>query len=228
MAKIEKGRPLPGHTRLNYDECYAKLVLEKFFPEKYNNLKISDRPDLRDEMHDIGIEVTSAIPRQEQEVLHLACEIPFLPGKDQKRRIEYLNKKGYRYTKYGMTHPGHGYSWTGYEVPPVKKTSCADFLDAVSKKIDKLNSGNYESLSQYDLFVQSELLVENWMPPKILEWLISASDREKTYSIIYLLGLNGLFLFDIEADNWERFETNFKLYGLGEQARAMVEEGEKE
>lgn len=228
MAKIEKGKPLPGHTRLNYDECYAKLVLEKFFPEKYNSLKISDRPDLRDDMHNIGIEVTSAIPRQEQEALSLSSKIPFLPEKVQERRIEYLNKKGYRYTKYGMTHPGYGYSWTGCEIPPIEKTCCAEFLNAVLKKIDKLNSGNYESLSQYDLFVQSELLVEDWMGSKILERLISIFNGEKKYSTIYLLGVNGLFVFDVEKKTWEKLETDIKLYGLGLQARAMVEEGEKE
>ena len=35
MAKIEKDRPLPSHTKLDYDECYAKIVLEKFFPDQY-------------------------------------------------------------------------------------------------------------------------------------------------------------------------------------------------
>ena len=28
MVKIEKDRPLPRHTKLDYDECYAKIVLE--------------------------------------------------------------------------------------------------------------------------------------------------------------------------------------------------------
>ena len=48
MAIIEKDKPLPRHTRLDYDECYAKLVLEKFFPDEYKKLELSDRPDLRD------------------------------------------------------------------------------------------------------------------------------------------------------------------------------------
>ena len=55
MAKIEKDRPLPSHTKLDYDECYAKIVLEKFFPDQYENLQISDKPDLRDISNNIGI-----------------------------------------------------------------------------------------------------------------------------------------------------------------------------
>lgn len=59
--KMEKDRPLPKHTKFDYNECYAKIVLEKFFPDEYKNLHISDRPDLRTEDGNIGIEVISAI-----------------------------------------------------------------------------------------------------------------------------------------------------------------------
>ena len=48
MKKIEKNKPLPCHTRLNYDECYAKIILETFFPELFHNLEIKDKPDLID------------------------------------------------------------------------------------------------------------------------------------------------------------------------------------
>ena len=47
-----------------------------------------------------------------------------------------------------------------------------------------------------------------------------------SYSVIYLLALNGLFWFDIKQSTYGMLETGPKLYGLGEQARAMVEEGE--
>ena len=227
MAKIEKDKPLPRHTRLDYDECYAKLVLEKFFPDEYKNLELSDRPDLRDAKHNIGIEVTSAIPQKKQEAVMLACEIPYLPEEGQKKRIEYLKRKGYNYTKYGMSHPGRSYTWVGLGHPPIEITFCSDFLHAVTKKIEKLNQGKYAVLKQCNLFVKSELYVEDWMPAKILEWLLSKSNREKRYSVIYLLALNGLFWFDIERQVFGMLETGPKLYGLGEQARAMVEEGEQ-
>ena len=58
MKKIEKDRPLPGHTKLDYYECYAKIVLEEFF--SYNNLLLDDKPDLQDIQNSIGIEVTTA------------------------------------------------------------------------------------------------------------------------------------------------------------------------
>lgn len=227
MDTIEKDKPLLRHTRLDYDECYAKLVLEKFFPDEYKNLELSDRPDLRDAKHNRGIEVTSAIPQKEQEAVMLACEIPYLPEEDQKRRIEYLKRNGYKYGKYGMSHPRRSYTWAGLGHPPIESTFCSDFLYAFTKKIEKLNQGKYAVLEQYNLFVNSELHIEDWMPAKILEWLLSKSNREKRYSIIYLLALNGLFWFDVERQVSGMLETGTKLYGLCDQARAMVEEGEK-
>ena len=89
MAKIEKDRPLPSHTKLDYDECYAKIVLEKFFPDQYENLQISDKPDLRDISNNIGIEVTSAIPQSEQEAMALACEIPYLEKEKQDANCKF-------------------------------------------------------------------------------------------------------------------------------------------
>lgn len=29
MPKIDRDKPLPPHTKLDYYECYAKIVLEK-------------------------------------------------------------------------------------------------------------------------------------------------------------------------------------------------------
>ena len=95
MAKIRENEPLPPHTKLSYDECYAKLILEKFFPNKYENLQLSDKPDLRDLKHNIGIEVTSAIPKEEQEALNLAAMIPYVDEQAQERRRKRLKKMGY-------------------------------------------------------------------------------------------------------------------------------------
>ena len=202
MAKIEKDRPLPSHTKLDYDECYAKIVLEKFYPDQYENLQISDKPDLRDISNNIGIEVTSAIPQSEQEAMALACEIPYLEKEKQDKRIAYLKKKGYNYTQYGMTGPGMGYAWTGLDYPDIRNTWCKYFLSAVETKMKKLNTGGYASMKRYDLFVNSELFIE--------------------------LSLDGLFVFNLEKQTVSPVETGEKLYGLGMLARKMVEEGEED
>lgn len=228
MAKIEKNRPLPSHTKLNYDECYAKIILEMFLPGIYSNLQLSDKPDLRDVGKNTGVEVTSAIPRREQEALSLACEIPYLEEKAQNKRISYLKKIGYSYSKYGMTHPPRGYMWIGWDNPDVEITFCKDFLDAVKAKIEKLNSGKYELLKQYDLFVISELYIEDWMPECLLEKLISYKSEKLNYSRVYLLALNGLFVFELNTNKWWAIDIQADRGRLSMLARQMVEEGEND
>ena len=226
MVKIEKDRPLPRHTKLDYDECYAKIILEMFFLAKYQDLQISDRPDLRTKDGNIGIEVTSAIPQEEQEGLALACEISYIDKENQEKRIAYLKKKGYEYTKYGMSHPSRSYGWIGFNYPDIEKTFCRDFIHAVEEKVKKLNSGNYDLLPEYDLFVQSELYIEEWMQQKLIDELCQLSTQQYNYKFIYLLALNGLFVFDVSTQKYSMKETGEKLWGLGTAARDMVEKGE--
>ncbi len=67
MVKIEPGKPLPGHTRLDYDECCAKITLEELLPAQYQNLILADKPDLQG--NEVGIEVTIADDRKKQEAV---------------------------------------------------------------------------------------------------------------------------------------------------------------
>ena len=227
MAKIYKDRPLPKHTRLDYDECYAKLVLETFCQGEFQNLIISDKPDLRTPDGKVGIEVTSAIPKLTQEAESLAAEIPYIDEKNQKKRIEYLRKIGFEYGEHCMTHPVESYCWSGFELPDVEKIGCKKFLDAVKRKIEKLNGGHYDLLEEYMLYVQSDLLIEDWMLKKLLNKLTAISKTTLSYTIIYLFALNGLFVFDIPHQTHMRLETDKRLlWGISGKARDLVEEGE--
>ena len=227
MAIIEKDKPLPRHTRLDYDECYAKLVLEKLFPDEYKNLELSDRPDLRDNARNIGIEVTSAYPPHMQEALFIGADIPYRSEEEKKKGLNQLGKLGYEYTQYGMFSPSFSYTWAGNTYPDIEKALCAPIIEVVKKKLDKLNAGGYDELQQYNLFIQTEPSIDEWMPPKIMERLLTLSNREKRYAVIYMLAITDLLIFDIESQTWTRLKTGTKLYGLGDQARAMVEEGER-
>lgn len=229
MAKIRENEPLPPHTKLSYDECYAKLILEKFFPNKYENLQLSDKPDLRDLKHNIGIEVTSAIPKEEQEALNLAAMIPYVDEQSQERRRRRLKKMGYRYTEYGMAHPPESYMYDGDFNVNIKDTPCKRFLEACEEKIRKLNSGNYADLERYDLYVYSEEVIDSWMIPKLIQAVSSINVGEKKYRYIYFVTLCEILVFDTEHDECAGIDIadGRKLDGLGEKARKIVEAGEK-
>lgn len=92
MAKIEKGCPLPSHTKLSYDECYAKIVLEKFFPDRYSELQLRDKPDLQDLSHSVGVEVTTIIPKSEQEAISIFIKLPYVDEEEKNKLIAHLEK----------------------------------------------------------------------------------------------------------------------------------------
>lgn len=85
-------------------------------------------------------------------------------------------------------------------------------------------------LSRYDLFVYSELFIDEWMPEKLLERLSQYNCEKVKYTFIYLFSLDGIFSFDMNTMSikiCKREDNEQHLYGLGELARQMVEEGEK-
>lgn len=215
MAKIRKDRPLPRHTKLVYEECFAKLLLERLFPDRFQDLEISDRPDLRTKDGMVGIEVTSAISKEDQEARTLASEIPYLDEERRRKRICYLRCKGYEYSLIsGMSSSG-------------RISTYLAIIYAVENKIKKLNSGNYDLLHRYDLFVESEVIIQEWMIPVIIDKLCSLSEQPYYYTFIYVLALDGLYVFDIPSRTCSIIEEiQKKTMGLGEKARAMVEEGE--
>ena len=57
------------------------------------------------------------------------------------------------------------------------------------------------------------------MPLKLINKLCMMSTQKNCYSFIYLLALNGLFVFDIAAQKYTLKETGEKLWGLGYVAR---------
>lgn len=55
-------------SKLRWEECCAKLILERVFPERFGTLTISDKPDLQNLTLDVGIEVTTAESKAEKEM----------------------------------------------------------------------------------------------------------------------------------------------------------------
>ena len=81
--------------KLRWEECCAKLILERVFPERFGVLTISDKPDLQNLTLDVGIEVTTAESKAEREMDHLFSLLKNNKGtiekkKRDKDRIEQL------------------------------------------------------------------------------------------------------------------------------------------
>lgn len=213
--KIEKGKPLPDHTKLDYYECCAKLILEDLFPERYGQLLIADKPDLQGE--NVGIEVTRANDPKMEEALNnwvkaCSCE-------DESKRARYIQHMA----RLGVKYSGWVQDWPGRS-PSFDLTK-----QAVETKIRKLASGTYKPFPRYELFV----FTDTWYYETVVEdakrYLFDQRICQY-YKTVYVLsegadlhifetdtGMHSNILIDCEE------QTNRNI-----RARALVEEAEED
>ena len=80
------------HEKYRYEECYAKILLERVYPEMYTDLSILDKPDLQNDVLQLGVEVTSAVPSYLREAK--ACWIKANNTNDKKIKSKYVKSMG--------------------------------------------------------------------------------------------------------------------------------------
>lgn len=83
-----KNKPLPDHTKIDYYECLAKIVLEEIFSKEFERLEIIDKPDLQNNEKDTGIEVTIARNGKQLENEKLFCKILYNMIQDKESAIK--------------------------------------------------------------------------------------------------------------------------------------------
>lgn len=215
MVKIEPGKPLPDHTRLDYDECCAKLTLEAFFPDRYCNLVLADKPDLHGD--GVGIEVTLADDRKKQEAVNNWVKANSCS--DENRRAFYIE----RMRQLGVEYTGGVQGWPGFD------TSFRQIAEAVEKKINRLKTGNYKSFPRYELFIITDI----WLSPEKK----AEADRYFFYGEINAY-FQTVYVFSqgYEFHIYNTKDNNHQLLLINSseqtkrniRARQMVEEGECE
>lgn len=212
--KIEKNKPLPGNTKLDYTECCAKLILDELFPDRYSNLIIDDKPDIQGT--NVGIEVTIANDVRMQEAM--SNWVKANNCQDEKQRdhcIERMAQLGVEYTGGVQAWPDFGNTFD-----LTRK--------AVESKIKKLKKGNYKSFDRYELFI----FTDTWYYENIVEdakkYLFDDRISENYKTVFVLSQETELHIFDtdtrsyqnIRIDSSEQSDRNIR-------ARQMVEEAEE-
>lgn len=212
--EIDKDKPLPGHTKLDYDECCALLILKELFPERYSDLVIADKPDLQGTK--IGVEVTIAIEKDYQEVLNNWVKANSCNDENKKRK--YIE----RMKQLGVVYSGGVQSWPGY------KHSLEVVFDAVDAKVGKLQRGNYRSFEEFELFMFTDTWI--WMRDDIIQELKEFFKNKKIYeyfSRIYILE-KGYLLFTYKADGCDFLKIDIpEQSDRNIRARQLVELAEE-
>lgn len=217
--KINKNDPLPRHTKYDWEECYAKVVLETFVKDKVDNLLIKDRPDLQNEEIGVGIECTVAIDKRQIEAENLYCELTNNKSKNPEKCKERIEMLGGKITQYTMVQSG--------------TDTTGSIFRAVNKKLKKLNGGNYKIFKNNYLLIRDCIYIPN-EHIKGFQYLIAMmqSKYDREYDIIYILLNSKLIELNMIDYTNRYFEISSNMqFELAEKARDIVvrheEEGEQ-
>lgn len=209
------------HTKRKYDECFAKLILEEYFSDRYGDLQLQDKPDLFDVENNIGIEVVLAVDEKRNEAMTLWAKIPEKNPQQQKRAIERMEQLGEEYQE-GFK------SWKPVSYPlNLQKSPLQDFIKAVEKKVDKLNQNLYKECDRYDLFVNSSIYIQPELLSELFEQIKSINNKGKKYSFMYFYGQKTIVEFDFIHNKYS-VSNDEKQAELVKHARELVYVGEWE
>lgn len=216
---------IPEHTKLKYEECYAKVVLEYCFPQKYCDLLIEDKPDLYDKANDIGIEVTMATSHDLQEARSLWSKMPNKNPAQQEKDKERMHQLHYDYQ-------GRVQSWGVTEYDKGADSNVFSVVyEAIESKLKKLNQKDlYKECQSYALFVESELTMEKEWLEVFVQKIKNISDGySKKYSTVYFVAQNSIVEIDIVGNKCSEIKSFDKSqYDLATLACKMVKDGEND
>lgn len=212
--------------RNNFDEYFAKMVLEFCFPEKYSKLQVLDKPDLQSGQG-IGIEVTNCMPKEVAEAFNLWHRVAKQGEQTPPRILERLQQLDMVQLKNGKLIWDQGTYTENIENSPLQT-----FVDAVACKVEKLNSPNasYAELKSYELFVNSALdIADSSRVWKTLSLLLSRiaqiNTQARKFDFVYLITINqSLVIFDMKQGFAYIKHLYNRLDVLAGQARKRMRE----
>lgn len=213
---------------LDYDECFAKIMLETFFPNEFYQLDVFDCPDLQSESLDTGIEVTNAVNKKqkENEALYSKIGRDQISGKELEKFIEKINSN-YKPKKIYIGNETYKQELNRYQntfligIPePVNfdrvKTSFA-------KKLQKLNTDHYKDFSHNYLYINSGICLPESL---FLEAIHFMAEYQKDYIrnfkevFIYIPGF--FYRINLFTKKYSFFKVN-NQFELAMMANDIVE-----
>lgn len=179
-----------------FDEYFAKVVLESCFPERFTDLQISDKPDLRSG-DEVGIEVTNCMPARVAEAFNLWHRVEKERENTSPRILERLEQLD------EVQLVGNSLVWDQgqYYTDDIEKSPIKNILRAAENKIERLNSAsaNYANMESYELFINSSVDISTFKQVyAILNSFIELNNKPKKFNYIHLITINQkLLTFDL-------------------------------
>ncbi len=215
----------------NYYECLAKVTLGYIFPDKYDNLIKSERPDFISDDGSIGVEVTRAIhPLDAEKDSFFSKHLLKKNAKEiDKNRILSFCSDGTRLLLYGKIGG----------VPTDKIIGCSygmdregvDLItDAIEKKYKLLNEGGYQNCSSFALYVliHNGGYYEEYEIDQIFRNVLRIAEvYEKIFDIVYIDAWDDFYVFDMINKTMTKTDKNDSLATIKKAAIEMAEKLER-
>lgn len=217
--------PLPEHTKLNFYECLAKIVLEELFGDVFVDLEVKDKPDLQNSKIKIGVEVTRAINPIQERNEKLFNKIEYGMIRNKKKAIEVINDS---YKPCSVMINGEEireperYS-KGMLMGIPENDSFDRICESFKEKIYKLNSGLYTMFLHNYLFVYSEILANQKMIDEvIIKMNIFQEDYNRKFEKIFVYVPYYLYILNLVDKIGEIKNIKKYQYDWGMCARNMI------
>lgn len=207
---------LPDRTPLRYDECYAKIVLEKVISKSYEKLIIKDKPDLQFPDGSVGIEVTQALDPEQLQAERLYSKIERSLVRNEEAAKKQITKCGAEY-KDGVLQGKPG------------TDSFKLILEALEKKLKTINKGEYDKFNEYVLFLLSDIYSDETMRQEALNFMIEKSSEYKIkFNQIIVLVPESLYIFKLKRQDCQVINVSSEnLFKMSCLAWEMVEDSKK-
>lgn len=203
----------------HFNEYFVKVILESCFPQKFDILEISDKPDLRHLASNTGIEVTYSMSKKEAEAINVWHRLYNGKSKNCEKDIERLYQLGIEYDS-------QLFVWDqGCYDENIKQGPIKEFFDAVKHKVERLNSkrAEYAEMARYELFVNSTILIPDEQIMSVIGILKEINNLGKKFEIIYLItNEQRLYVFDMVNGNLTIKYLYNHLNWMAEKAKELM------
>lgn len=205
-------QPLAKHTKLKYEECYAKVVLEELYSEEFVNLEIKDKPDLQMTDGKWGIEVTIAVDKDQLMAESLYTDISYQRVRNETKALEEIKKCGCKVV---------GGILSG-------KTGTDSFdliLLAFDNKLIKLNGKEYRYFKKNCLFIFSSIFADDRMIMDAVQDMQQRQiNRKKQFYRVFVLVPGYCYCLDLYIGSYEIYPIGSKAQCVqASKARELVE-----
>lgn len=192
-------KPILGRTKIDIWECYARHVLDFIDTSKYGNLTYSDKPDLVDRAQSLGIEVTDSQSQESREAESLYSKLAYINDPSWKQRqIKRIEQCGAHYE-------------SGILFGPNGTDSFEPIFDAHRKKLERLNSGDYELFKRNELFIKSNILADEEMLREALSNMKKESSGHSRHFASVIVSVPEYnYVFDLDASTYVSLQIGYE------------------